>query len=514
MRALLHRFTWLLAMVAALQLGCAYKIRRTLKAPEEASTLDGKSRYLKVHMRDGGLYVLLNWNVDEATRTVVGLGDQYDADRNVLRSGRFTLSIADVALFETNVEKTSGSVAAMAVMTVLSAAVTVACLTNPKACFGSCPTFYVTDGDKEVLQAEGFSASIAPSLEASDVDALYLARPDTRRVELRVTNEALETHVIRHAELLAVERPLGGRVFATPGGELWRAVDIRPPHACAAEEGDCLAPVKAFDRSERYSATDGVDLAARETLELSFDARDPGQPLGLVLGARQTFLSTFLFYQALAYMGREATAQLAKLERGDPALRDKIKGIHSILGGIEIQVPAAGGGWRTIGEVDETGPIATDVQLVELPAGTDVRRVRLRMTRGHWRLGYVAVARLDGRARATRLQPVSVRSKDGNDDEARDALLDPDRALTTLPGDAYTLVYELPGDPASTELFLDSRGYYLEWMREEWMKEESRVGAAMMLYTPGLALRFLAPKFKKMEPEMERLFWSSRYAAE
>ncbi|MEP7228190.1 MAG: hypothetical protein ABI785_12560, partial [Gemmatimonadales bacterium] len=61
------------------------------------------------------------------------------------------------------------------------------------------------------------------------------------------------------------------------------------------------------------------------------------------------------------------------------------------------------------------------------------------------------------------------------------------------------------------ELFLESRGYYLEWMRREWLAEENLALAAQILLDPAGALRTLAPAFKRQEPEMERLFWNSRY---
>ena len=45
-----------------------------------------------------------------------------------------------------------------------------------------------------------------------------------------------------------------------------------------------------------------------------------------------------------------------------------------------------------------------------------------------------------------------------------------------MPGDSYELAYDLPaGD--NFELFLDSRGYYLEWMREQWLRDENPVAA-------------------------------------
>src|SRR5690606_12612547 len=83
--------------------------------------------------------------------------------------------------------------------------------------------------------------------------------------------------------------------------------------------------------------------------------------------------------------------------------------------------------------------------------------------------------------------------------------------IVTLPGDRYELAYELPrgGD---YELFLDSRGYYLEWMRAEWLAEENPLAAVRLFADPARMLRDLAPAYKRVEPHMEEIFWRSRYA--
>jgi hypothetical protein len=89
--------------------------------------------------------------------------------------------------------------------------------------------------------------------------------------------------------------------------------------------------------------------------------------------------------------------------------------------------------------------------------------------------------------------------------------VDTGKSLVTLPGDAYDIEYQLPPRPEQYELFLESRGYYLEWMRREWLAEENLPLAAQILLDPAGAVRTLAPAFKRREPELERLFWSSRY---
>src|SRR5262245_7931007 len=194
-----------MAFVVFGPLACATtpQVVRELVPPEQAPTLDKRSRYLKAHLRDGRVYVLDAWKVDEAAGTVTGTGELLGVDRVALERGEFTLRSADVAIFETNHVPRESLVASKAIVYGISLVATVGCVLAPRACFGSCPTFYASDGTKELLTAEGFSTSIAPSLEATDVDALYRVRPSGRRFEVRMANEALETHVVRHVDLLA-----------------------------------------------------------------------------------------------------------------------------------------------------------------------------------------------------------------------------------------------------------------------------------------------------------------------
>ncbi|HEX6739773.1 MAG TPA: hypothetical protein VF310_15950 [Vicinamibacteria bacterium] len=511
----MHRSRWP-AVLAALTLaladgGCSYppQIKRTLVPPDQPGTLDRKAPYLKAHLRDGGVYLLARWTVDEAGGTVAGEGELMGPDRQVREKGPFTVPLTSVVLFETNVVPPSPSLADRTVMTGISLAVTAACLTWPKACFGSCPTFYVGEGAEARLMAEGFSTSIAPSLEATDVDALPGARPRGRRFEVHMTNEALETHVVRQVHLLAARRPPGGRVVADRTGALFAVTGLRAPASCAAEEGDCRQALAAQDGRERTSASDGRDLAARELLDLTFDGPGDG-PLGLVVGARQTLLTTFLLYQTLAYMGPAAGDWLALLERQGPAspVVERVHALRDVLGGIEVLVPDGDGGWTRVGEVYETGPLASDVKVLPLPAMEGPPRVRLRVARGHFRVDSVALARLGAAVTPQRLAPVEVRREDGPrvDAFARGPLV-------TFPGDRYRFVYQLPPEPDSLELFLESRGYYLEWMRQEWLAEADPAAVMRVFGDPRRTLVDLAPEYHRQEAEMEKAFWSSRYAA-
>jgi len=228
-------------------------------------------------MKDGRLYVWSTWRVDEETGVVSGDGNRLEVDRIHAATGFFRVPIADVALFETNAPpRASPMIAPMAIVTGASLALTTACLVNPKACFGSCPTFYVSDGDRLVLQAEGFSDSIAPSLEATDVDALYRARPRDRALSVRMTNEALETHVVKRVEILAVPSPPAGASSApttTPSTARPRCVRPRP-----AQRPRVIAPrrsARSTGASARALPTARTSRRARSSRSISPRAPPP-----------------------------------------------------------------------------------------------------------------------------------------------------------------------------------------------------------------------------------------------
>src|SRR5512133_2795440 len=196
--------------------------------------------------------------------------------------------------------------------------------------------------------AEGFSSSILRSFEKEDIDMLYHAKPTGNIVNLKLTNEALETHVIRYADLLVFPRKQNERVFAVEEGYFASVSDIRSPSSCRAAEGDCLETVRQMDQRERFSETDAGNLAAKEYIEVNFNSIPEGD-LGLIIGSRQTFLTTFLFYQSLAYMGHSAGNFAADIESGNRSLEKKVNKVWDVLGDIEVSFQDREGNWIKAG---------------------------------------------------------------------------------------------------------------------------------------------------------------------
>jgi hypothetical protein len=517
-------------LVATASCGCADKVvyRGTLighqhsaTAPElkrdqqsleavKAELRASRDPFLKCHLWDGSVVVLENYRIEG--EIVFGDGIRYDSTRAPVERKSFALPFSEVALFETNRPESvsSARVPVMATVTVASAALTALCITAPKACFGSCPTIYAPSPKGYTLQAEGFSSSIAKILEATDVDALAEVPDGVSVSHLEVTNEAPETHAIESMTLLAAERPSNGFVFRS-GSRYLTAMDPMGPTRCSPETGDCLESVAHADEREYKSDTDGEDLTHKEVVELEFPNRN-GRKLGLVLTARNTLLNSYLFYQALAYLGEEAGNYLALLERGRfPGLSGSRK-IGDLLGGIDVSVSDGKGGYLPAGQYFEVGPLAKETEIFELPKGAGTPLVvRLTMSRGNMRLDRAAVVTLGPEVIPERLEPIRVEKQGTTDEAALARLVEPNRYLVTYPGDAYDVHY--PKHKCThCAWFVESRGYYYEWMRDVWFVEQDRAKLVKLLFAPETALRELAPEYRRIEPTIDRLFWESHIA--
>ncbi len=62
-----------------------YTVKKKIYPPQLASQvakISDKPPFLKVHMKDGGLYILKSWEIDEENKTIRGKGIYYSIDRS------------------------------------------------------------------------------------------------------------------------------------------------------------------------------------------------------------------------------------------------------------------------------------------------------------------------------------------------------------------------------------------------------------------------------------------------
>ena len=468
------------------------ELERRVEEPEIAfkdPSID--SAFVKFHLRNGWLILADSW--EERGKSLLVEGKEFDEYRKLREVGEFEIPIDSIALVETNRYKgfmTNGQWI-LTFTLIYYAYQFVWCQANPKACYGSCPTFYVFDGGKPILQAEGFSSSIARAFQKRDIDMLPSATPKDTFLILGL-NEALETQVIKDVELVSVKKDKDERVFLSPEEDVFfRVKGMRGVDEFVTQSGDQSTLVNRWDRLEYRSWADPDDLTRPETLRIRFKVRKAGRK-GLVIVYRQTLMTTFLFYQTLAYMGKRYGDVFAEIERERPPIEDQL-GVIS-----KFSVIFKG---RKVAEIKEAGPIAQNACVVDLGyLGYGSYELEIVLTKGLWKLDYLALCDIVGYGRPEYLRPAKVKTT---------GLLGEDFPIVLLPGDSLLLEFYLRDK--DVELFLLSEGYYYEWMRKEWLEEEDPKMLFLLTYFPKIYFRILAPKYKEVEREMERKFWNSKF---
>jgi len=384
------------------------------------------------------------------------------------------------------------------------------------AIFGSCPTVYADTGGALALQAETFSYSIAPRLEMPDLDRLYVRADPSGRVVLEVRNEALETHYINSLELIEVRHRAGeevvpdGRNQPVALGGFVPVSGIRD--RTGADQSDVLARA---DGRAFHSRPEVVAEAVTGDLEDHLDITTPlppGDSAALVLRMRNSLLNTVLLYdvllggrgaQALDWIGRDLDSVGAMLQ---------VAQWYASRMGMRVSVWERGA-WRPAGRVPDTGPIAWRevAALVPVPRGQDSLRVRLSFVADNWRIDQVRVASAVRRPEQRRLMPEAVTAQDGRSDTAALAAVRTadDRYLTTGPGQHFTVTWEAgPASPSESRSFLlASRGYYVEWIRQAWLRHAAET-------PPGppndALLRRALAGWREQQPDFERRFEATR----
>lgn len=519
----MKRLSRLAILAAALTAACTVVVRNpqlregspeAALAARTAPRPAGAIHFVKAHMHDGSVAVVQDWSVEDQ-RFISGRGTRYDAERRALNAKPETLRVPidSVALLETDSPTTAFSMinGVKNLWTVAWGATTIICALDPKSCFGSCPTFYVEGEDVDRPRAEGFSSSIARIREATDIDDLRLSRPGGAVVALRVKNEAWETHAIRWVRLHAVAQPADADVVATGDGAFVAVRAARAPTRCTAQGRDCRSAVAARDALEWVDVTDADDLTRPDTMQLEFEG-SPARP-GLVLSARQSFVSTFVLYQTMAWLGAQAGEWLARLERGDPVALRPLETVEALIGTVKVEQQDTDGTWREEERFTEAGPIANDRHLIALREPEPDGRLRLRLiyAKGNWRVDEAQLVAVGEAIAPVTLEPRAARLANREHPDALGALLDPDRYFLAFPGDDLALDFVLPGASPRYALFLESRGHYYEWMRGEWIAEQDAAMVATLMRDPVAGLRRMAPMYKAREAAFETAFWASRF---
>jgi hypothetical protein len=471
---------------------------------------------VKAHLADGGTVIYpagVAFRGDSAfgsgTRYNLALSDSAPVGPLPLDSVVAMESFHDsVRPAETVLISTLATVGAGAV------AIAIACAIDPK-CFGSCPTVYSDSAGTPVLEAEGFSYSIAPLFERRDVDRLR-AQPDAAgTLRLEVRNEALETHFINHLELLAVRHEPDEWVTTDSDGHAVAVRTLRAPSGALDRAGrDVLADIAAHDG--RVFKTDPRTLANAtpqnldDWIDLEVPVPDRTDSVALVFRMRNSLLATVLLYdlmlgdrgpRALDWMARDLAQIAPALDMGRWAL-DHL--------GMRLLV-WDGTAYQPAGHIGDSGPVAwKDVVAVVPTRGRPVARIRLRFAADNWRVDRIAATAAWRRVEPATIPLAGAYDAGGRTDTAAlAALAAPDERYVESSGGRWLRAEFAAPAAAAGEgrtFLLASQGYYIEWLRRDWL-----AGRDSTAFTPSPATLYDAMRrWQASQDETERRFYATR----
>ncbi len=515
-----HYLTFILAVTILLTACNSYSFKKNytnvndfIHAPENVTS----KAFLKAHHKNGSVYILRNtWKIDTTSNMITGNGSLYDYNRRLLHNGDLSLSIDSISIFETNTKignPEAGRIAGISLIAAVDVIIGLVCLADPKTCFGSCPTFYIKEEDNvHFADAEGFSNAIAPSMEYADIDALNNPKLVSDTFTLWMKNEALETHCINEIKLLAFERGENEEILHSPQDHFYRVDKFYEPTNAIAEEGEIDNLISKNDRTERFSLADENNLSTKEEIVLTFNDIDTNVDLGISVTFRQTLMTTYFIYSAIGYMGNEMSDIFAEIENGRNMGNEVKNGLKKELGTIEVYFwDENKNDWIVSGNFYETGPIAFNGQMLPLLKKNKTKEVKVKivLNKGLWRIDRINLVRIKNKVEPEILYPLIVLDKKGMNTDALEKVKDTDQYLYSMPGDEFRFIFKMPSNK-DYQLMLQSKGYYLEWMREHWIKDKNLLELNQMINNPAKYLKQETKLYKQYESSMEELFWNSK----
>ena len=492
--------------------GCIFN-KLTVEDLPRSEALTVVSSPVKAHMLDGAT-VVFSRGAAVGGGFVKGDGERYAVGsmNPVIVSTVPLDSVVGMESYQTRVDKAPTMLATTGAV-VVGVVATAGALV---AVFGSCPTFYSDSSGTPVLEAEGFSYSIAPLFEQRDVDRLRTGVSPDGTVRLEVRNEALETHYINHLELIETRHLLGETVVPDQKGFPLVLGAMSPAPNARDRAGRDVSRVLASDDGEVF-ATDAGTLAAADSTDLQdyVDITIPrpatGDSIAVAFRLRNSLLNTVLLYDGI--LADPGAASLDWVGRDMQKITNAIDlgrwyGKHM---GMRVSV-RDGGGYREVARFTDKGPIAFHdlAVVIPIPPGDSVR-VRLSFVADDWRIDRVSFATKFSHPPVRTIPLHDVVGSDGADDTAAFASLSAadDRYLTTTPGQRFSAIFA-PGPiaPDSVRTFmLASQGYYTEWVRGKWINKKSAAPKPFVASAASIATAI--DRWRSKRSDLEQQFYST-----
>jgi len=507
--------------------GCFPNVKVTMIKKEEIAkqAITKIESPSKAYLHDGSI-VIFPYGFEVQDKQVIGQGEKFYFGKSPSVNTQVSLSLLQMPLssiaaityyekeFSTGIaDFTLGLFGA--VMTPLS----IYCISCPKCCFGSCPTIYTHDGLSYNFETELFSSSISKFLEKKDLDLLSQKIPENGFYQLRVTNEALETHYINQISLIVVEHPKGTQAYPSISNSFLVVRNLtKPDKAINSKNDDILKELLEADNSYYRSDISMVEKLKTgpkfDWIEIRKNIPNRISSAKMVIRYRNTLLSTILLYDVvLASQGIKAVDWIAKMNR-NPRYAAQFGAVYKVFSGIKVQV-LNNGEWSNHSVIPDAGPLAWKNIAAEIPVNNGEINIRLQFVPDNFMIDYVGFdieTEEENTISIANAYPSVIRDNSFKLKNEVSELIKKDdlRYLITNPGDSYRFTYIIPKkENCQQSIFVESKGYYTEWLRGSWI-HNNQTGYKFNLYDINGMFSYLSDSWIMNKDLIEREFFRTK----
>lgn len=473
----------------------------------------------KVHLNDGSL-IIFKEGFKVQNDSLIGEGVKYNLTRNqnIRVNGELVTNVASLEYFE-NRGGTSSFLLSTPAIVVGGGATAVAIF---KAIFGSCPTFYSCVDEDFYLEAEGFSYSISKSFETEDLDRLDFIQTKEGMYTLKMANQALETHYINQIQLLSVEHSPDYAAFPDEKRQILLIGKKTAPVDIISKSGQnvtdlFLRPDSLWYQSDSVLLQNLTKTYTEDWLDLKFTAPQGMKQVYLSFRIRNTLLNTVLLYDVMMKSQGYKTLDWFHSKLSNLFYVWDLYKWYKKYFGLHILI-FNGKSYEEITRIPDTGPLAWHDVAVKVPIinHSDVR-IRIQFLPDNWMIDLIHVS-FDGKYARNIEQLTCYKMTDFDDNEKTeflDLIKENDkRYLLTFPGENYNLQFKLPNTTNGMKrtFFLNSKGYYIEWLREDWFKNKNIVSDNSNFKLNEDAIINTARLWIQKKEKFEHQFFNSKFS--
>jgi hypothetical protein len=473
----------------------------------------------KIHMLDGSV-ILCHKGFMYSKDIIYAEGEKYSLGQTVGSTYRVWIVALDSVLGIEYYDKTVspgralGSILLGAPFIVAGAAILAV------AVFGSCPTVYSVNENSEELEAEGFSYSIGRKFEMGDLDRMNCRPNSTGIVNLKVRNEALETHYINQLRLCYVDHPKGTQAYPTDSRDVLIVSNTISPLSAVNSEGTDITELirqsgDQFYQNDSATASRMYRNGLRDWIDCTIPTSRGADEVTVILRLRNSLLTTILFYEVMMKSQGADVFQWMDDVNNSSLYAWRLGKWYKEFSGIRVSVKEDGS-FEEKGKVFNAGPIAWKYVALKIPVGHSEPQttIRLNFLVDNWQIDWIGFSFDAKKADELRYAEFG-RAEDIKGFEQSDVIRklqsDDDDYVVTYPGDYFNLSFALPPqEEHERTLFIAAKGYYSEWMRPQWLRAGLEDPHPFTTSAPEEAVRRAAQIWIVKKNKFEKEFFASK----